>query len=100
MTNEYEQRGTRESYLYQRSVSPGRCWLLVVPRPPSIYTPRRAHKPYNRCACKRELRKLAEWTESDHASERKRGVQASHRSRGTRATWPRRGLAPWPGGPS
>ena len=91
MTNENEQRGMREL-----SVSSDTQWSVrqcsVVPRPPYIYTPRRAHKPYNRM-CRKDLRKLAEWTESDHAPERKRGVQAS----GTRASWPGRGLAPWPG---
>ena len=83
MTNEYEQREERESY--QSTV--------VVPRPPYIYTPRRAHKPYNRM-CKKDLRKLAEWTESDHASERKRGVlklatgAAAHAPLGLVVVWP------------
>ena len=78
MTNENEQR--RNERVISRDTS-------VVPRPPYIYTPRRAHKPYSRM-CRKDLRKLAEWTESDHAPERKRGVQASRRSRGTCATRP------------
>ena len=73
---------------------------MRLPRPPYIYTPRRAHKPYNRMR-KKDLRKLAEWTESDHAPERKRGVQASRRSRGTRATRPLAWtpVVVWPLGP-